>query len=92
MLAQITKSQAMDFGRFNIRVNCILPGYIKTNMTKKSQNNNLRSKTIRDRTILSRWGEPKDLQGAAIFLLSNASNYITGTEIVVDGGWLVKGI
>ena len=44
------------------------------------------------RTILGRWGEPEDLAGAAIFLASKASAYVTGQEILVDGGWSVKGL
>ena len=89
-LKQLTKSLAVDLGKYNIRVNNLGPGYIKTNMTKGSWKN--RRKEIEDRTILGRWGEPEDLVGTVIFLLSSASNYITGQDIYVDGGYLAKGM
>jgi NAD(P)-dependent dehydrogenase (short-subunit alcohol dehydrogenase family) len=89
-LKQLTKSFARDLGQFNIRVNNIGPGYIKTNMTKKGWANN--RKEIENRTILGRWGQPEDLVGAVVFLLSNASSYITGQDIYIDGGYLAKGL
>ena len=89
-LKQLTKSLAVDLGKYNIRVNNVGPGYIKTNMTKQGWKNN--KKEIEDKTILGRWGEPKDLVGTIIFLLSSASDYITGQDIYVDGGYLTKGL
>tara|TARA_R100000152_G_C6740981_1_gene164759 strand:+ start:15 stop:695 length:681 start_codon:yes stop_codon:yes gene_type:complete len=89
-LKQLTKSLALDLGKYNIRVNNIGPGYIRTNMTKKGWANN--RKLIEDRTILGRWGTPEDLIGTAIFLLSSASSYITGQDIYVDGGYLTRGL
>ncbi len=89
-LKQLTKSLALDLGKYNIRVNNIGPGYIKTNMTKKSWSNN--RKEIEKRTILGRWGQPEDLVGTIIFLLSEASSYITGQDIYVDGGYLARGL
>ena len=89
-LKQLTKSLALDLGKYNIRVNNIGPGYIKTNMTKKGWSQN--RKQIEERTILGRWGEPEDLIGATIFLLSSASSYITGQDIYIDGGYLAKGL
>ena len=89
-LKQLTKSLALDLGKYNIRVNNLGPGYIRTNMTKKGWANN--RKKIEEKTILGRWGEPKDLVGTIIFLLSNASSYITGQDIYVDGGYLVNGL
>ena len=89
-LKQLSKSLALDLGKYNIRVNNIGPGYIRTNMTKKGWAQN--RKLIEDRTILGRWGTPEDLVGTAIFLLSNASSYITGQDIYVDGGYLTKGL
>tara|TARA_Y100000310_G_scaffold314105_1_gene363173 strand:+ start:53 stop:739 length:687 start_codon:yes stop_codon:yes gene_type:complete len=89
-LKQLTKSLAVDLGKYNIRVNNVGPGYIKTNMTKKGWKNN--REEIENRTILGRWGEPKDLVGSIIFLLSSASEYITGQDIYVDGGYLTKGM
>jgi len=91
-LKQLTKALAVDFGKYGIRVNNLCPGYILTSMTKKSYDN----KTLREerskRMILDRWGTPKDLVGACIFLSSNASSYVTGTDIYVDGGWTAKGL
>ena len=89
-LKQLTKSLAVDLGKYNIRVNNIGPGYIKTNMTKQGWKNN--KQAIEDRTILGRWGKPEDLIGSIIFLLSDASSYITGQDIYVDGGYLAKGL
>ena len=89
-LKQLSKSLALDLGKYNIRVNNIGPGYMRTDMTKKGWANN--RKLIEDRTILGRWGTPEDLVGTAIFLLSNASSYITGQDIYVDGGYLTKGL
>ena len=91
-LKQLTKSLALDLGPFGIRVNNIGPGYFRTDMTKGSWNDpQLEEDRIR-RTILGRWGEPDDLAGAAIFLASEASRYITGQDLYVDGGWLAKGL
>tara|TARA_R110002012_G_scaffold57652_1_gene148704 strand:+ start:2182 stop:2862 length:681 start_codon:yes stop_codon:yes gene_type:complete len=89
-LKQLSKSLALDLGKYNIRVNNIGPGYMKTNMTKQGWAND--RKLIEDRTILGRWGTPNDIVGTAIFLLSNASSYITGQDIYVDGGYLTKGL
>ena len=61
-------------------------------MTEKSFNDEKSFKERLNRMILTRWGEPKDLVGPTQFLLSSASSYITGTDIAVDGGWLVKGL
>ena len=91
-LLGLSKSLAIDLQKKNIRVNSILPGYIKTNMTIKSFNNNKENKKRKDRTILNRWGNPSDIVGAAIFLSTEASIYMTGSEVVVDGGWLAKGL
>ena len=91
-LKQLTKSLALDLAKFGIRVNSIGPGYFRTSMTKKSWDNLKRRKQIQDCTMLKRWGVPKDLEGIIIFLSSDASSYITGQDIYVDGGWTAKGM
>ena len=88
----LTRALAIDFNKKNVRVNCILPGYIKTSMTIKSFNNKKNREKRTNRTIMMRWGAPSDIVGASIFLASNASNYMTGSEVVVDGGWVAKGL
>ena len=91
-LRMLTKALALDYAEKGINVNCLIPGYIKTDMTKKSYDNpNANSERLK-RMIVKRWGSPEDLVGAAIFLVSNASNYITGTDLIVDGGWTAKGL
>lgn len=90
-LKQFSKALANDWAKYNIRVNNLTPGYIKTNMTRKSWENPVFRKERLQKTMLGRWGEPDDLVGPAIFLASNASSYITGHDLYVDGGWLSKG-
>lgn len=89
-LKQLSKSLALDLGRFGIRVNNVGPGIIKANMTKKSWDNvkirNERSK----KTVMERWGLPAEVAYSVLFLASDASCYITGQDIYVDGGWLCK--
>lgn len=91
-LKQLTKSLALDLAKFGIRVNSVGPGYFHTTMTNRSWNNIKKRKIITDNTILGRWGEPKDLEGIIIFLASDASSYVTGQDIYIDGGWSIKGI
>ena len=91
-LKQLTKSLALDLGPFGIRVNNIGPGYFRTDMTNASWNDPQLKEDRNRRTILGRWGEPDDLAGAVIFLASEASRYITGQDLYVDGGWLAKGL
>ena len=88
----MTKSAALDLAKYNIRVNNVGPGYFKTEMTKGSWEDPARRKQRTDKTALGRWGDPKDLVGILIFLTSNASSYITGQDIYVDGGWSIKGL
>ncbi|MDC3221729.1 SDR family oxidoreductase [Planktomarina sp.] len=90
-LEQLTKAFACDWGPKGIRLNNICPGYIRTSMTESSFNDPVLNKQRRDRTMLDRWGKSEDLVGAAIFLLSDASSYVTGSTVFVDGGWTAKG-
>jgi len=87
----LTKSIAADYGEYNIRANNICPGYIHTDMTKASYSDRVKRKRISKRTMLGKWGKSEDLLGACIFLASNASSYITGSDILVDGGLINKG-
>jgi len=91
-LKQLTKAFALDYGKYNIRVNNIGPGYFKTNMTKKSWNDEVMRQERTNRTMLGRWGSPEDLVGPIIFLASDASSYMTGQDLYIDGGWLAKGL
>ena len=91
-LSGLTRSLSYDFAPFNIRVNNLVPGYFKTDMTKKSFDDSQKYKERSSRTLLKRWGETKELVGPAIFLASDASSYITGIDLIVDGGWSVKGL
>jgi NAD(P)-dependent dehydrogenase (short-subunit alcohol dehydrogenase family) len=91
-LKMLSKSFARDYGMFGIRVNNIGPGYFKTTMNKKSWENLKTRKMRSSRTMLARWGDPEELVGPCIFLVSDASSYITGHDLYVDGGWLANGL
>lgn len=91
-VSNLSKSLAIDYAEKNIRVNNIVPGYIKTDMTIDSYLNEELNLERLSRMIIKRWGEPQDLIGAALFLSSKASSYVTGANIVVDGGWTAKGL
>ena len=91
-LAALTRALALDNGAQGIRVNSLVPGYIRTAMTQASHDDPERRQARVARTMLGRWGEPEELTGAAIFLASPASSYVTGTELFVDGGWTAKGL
>jgi len=87
-VSQLTKSLASDWAKYNIRVNAIGPGYFMTDFTEALRRDPERFSAINARIPLGRWGEPEDLAGIAVFLASDASDYITGQTIFVDGGWL----
>jgi NAD(P)-dependent dehydrogenase (short-subunit alcohol dehydrogenase family) len=91
-LRQLTKALALDLGPRGTRVNALAPGYIRTQMTAASYADPVQRNVRAARTMLGRWGEPSDLVGAAIFLVADASAYMTGQELVVDGGWTAKGL
>jgi gluconate 5-dehydrogenase len=88
----MTRALAVDFGRDRIRVNALAPGYIRTAMTAASWQDPRKREQRARHTALGRWGEVDDLVGAAIFLGSDASAYVTGVELFVDGGWTAKGM
>ncbi len=91
-MRMMTKGLAMDLTADNIRVNNIAPGYIKTAMTAGSQADPEMYNSRLRHMIVQRWGEPEDMIGATIYLASEASSYVTGQDIFVDGGWTAKGL
>ena len=86
----LTKLLANEWAAKDVQVNAIAPGYIATNNTAALQADEVRNKAILDRIPAGRWGDPEDLGGAAVFLASAASNYVTGHILAVDGGWLAR--
>ena len=89
-VAQITKSMANEWAKDGITINAIAPGYMATNNTTALRQDEVRSKAILDRIPAGRWGMPTDIQGAAVFLASPASDYVNGHVLVVDGGWMAR--
>lgn len=89
-VAGITRSMANEWAKHNINANAIAPGYMATNNTAPIRSDEQRSSDILARIPAGRWGTPSDVQGIAVFLASEASSYINGFTIAVDGGWLAR--
>ncbi len=86
----ITRLMANEWAKYNINVNAIAPGYMATDNTAPLRADPERSKAILERIPAGRWGLPDDLKGIAVFLASEASRYVNGYTIAVDGGWLAR--
>jgi 2-dehydro-3-deoxy-D-gluconate 5-dehydrogenase len=89
-LAGLTRLLANEWAPHRINVNAIAPGYFETNNTTALRADESRNRDILARIPAGRWGRPSDLAGAAIFLASDASDYVHGTILPVDGGWLAR--
>ena len=89
-LAGITRLLANEWAAKGINVNAVAPGYFATNNTEALRADEVRTRDIMARIPAGRWGEPSDLGGAAVFLASAASDYVHGTLLPVDGGWLAR--
>lgn len=86
----LTRALANEWASKGINVNAIAPGYMATNNTSQLRKDADRSEAILDRIPAGRWGTPEDMQGAVVFLASDASAYVNGFTIAVDGGWLAR--
>ena len=86
----VTRLMANEWAKQNINVNAIAPGYMATDNTAPLRADPVRSKDILERIPAGRWGTPDDLKGVVVFLASEASNYVNGYTIAVDGGWLAR--
>ncbi len=89
-IVEITREMALDYGHHSINVNAVDPGVIRTAMTKDMIEDEETRKYMEQNIVLPRLGEPKDIAEAVSFLASDKSNFITGENLVVDGGWTAK--
>ncbi|MBL8144049.1 MAG: 2-dehydro-3-deoxy-D-gluconate 5-dehydrogenase KduD [Acidobacteria bacterium] len=89
-VAQLTKALANEWASKGITVNAIAPGYMSTDNTAALRADTARYNQILERIPAGRWGQPEDLGGAVVFLASNASAYVNGHVLVVDGGWMAR--
>jgi len=87
-IGQLTMALANEWGSKGINVNAIAPGYIRTDNTQALQDNKERHDAILERIPAGRWGETQDFAGPVVFLASDAANYLHGTIVTVDGGWM----
>jgi 2-dehydro-3-deoxy-D-gluconate 5-dehydrogenase len=87
-VASLLKAFANEWASKGINVNGIAPGYIATDNTEALRNDPVRSRSILDRIPANRWGQPDDFKGVTVFLASAASDYMNGTIVTVDGGWM----
>lgn len=84
----MTMAFANEWASKGVNVNAIAPGYIDTDNTEALRNDPVRSKSILERIPAGRWGKPDDFKGPAVFLASDASAYMHGHVMLVDGGWM----
>jgi 2-deoxy-D-gluconate 3-dehydrogenase len=89
-IAGVTKALANEWAKERINVNAIAPGYIATENTKALREDPVRNKAIHDRIPEGRWGKPEDIADPVVFLASKEADYLNGTIINVDGGWLAR--
>lgn len=87
-IGQLTMALANEWAGKGVNVNAIAPGYIATDNTEALRNDPVRTEQILARIPAGRWGEPDDFKGPIVFLASDASNYLHGTTLLVDGGWM----
>jgi 2-dehydro-3-deoxy-D-gluconate 5-dehydrogenase len=87
-LASLIKAFANEWAGKGVNVNGIAPGYIATDNTEALRNDEERSRSILSRIPANRWGQPEDFKGPAVFLASQAADYVHGTILTVDGGWM----
>ena len=85
---QLTMAFANEWAARGVTVNAIAPGYVSTENTRALREDPVRSRSILDRIPAGRWGEPEDLMGTVVFLCSDASSYMNGSVVTVDGGWM----
>jgi len=86
----LTRALANEWAKHRINVNAIAPGYMATDNTAALRADPARNQAILDRIPAGRWGTPDDLKGSVVFLASDASNYMQGAVVPVDGGWLAR--
>ena len=89
-VANLTRALANEWASLGINVNALAPSYFTTSMTSALRGDAERSEALLARIPAGRWGEPEDLKGAVVFLSSDASSYVHGATIPVDGGWLAR--
>ena len=87
-VARLVMAFSNEWAGKGVQVNAIAPGYIATDNTEALRNDPDRSQAILSRIPAGRWGTAEDMKGAAVFLASAASDYVSGTIITVDGGWM----
>ena len=87
-LIMLGKNQAIEWGKHNIRVNTICPGYVKTKLTKALLVDEIKHESLKQNAALGRYATPDEIAGLAVLLASDAGSYMTGTTVVVDGGLL----
>lgn len=87
-VGSLVKALANEWAAKGVQVNAIAPGYVATHNTEALRNDPERSRAILSRIPAGRWGEPDDFKGPVVFLASDASNYVNGTILTVDGGWM----
>lgn len=91
-VAQMSKGFAVEWAKYNIQVNCIAPGYFKTDLTSGLHKDPVAEQNVLRRNPMNRWGNIDELTGASIFLATDASSYVTGITIPVDGGMVAYGV
>ena len=87
-IGSLVKALSNEWAGRGVQVNAIAPGYVATDNTEALRNDPARNPAILARIPAGRWGEPADFRGATVFLASDASNYVTGEILTVDGGWM----
>ena len=85
--AGMTKQLAMDLAKYDIRVNAVGPGVIRTPLTERYFQDEEASQKVRNLHAMKRWGEPNEISSAVLYLASEEASFCTGTNLIVDGGW-----